>query len=163
MTVYNNVSCAAAFAACMKAVANSGYGMRQSSPPSFIEVQTPNRIKAWDGVLSIIITESGTGSEVVINSSTTAMDFGKIGMFAKLEAEGAAGMSTTKLRMHIDSAMATASSNGGSSNSSSAPQAISPEPSRLSMLDELAKLKTLLDNGALTQEEFDAMKKRLLG
>lgn len=29
--------------------------------------------------------------------------------------------------------------------------------------DEIAKYKELLDNGALTQEEFDAKKKQLLG
>ena len=32
-----------------------------------------------------------------------------------------------------------------------------------SNLDEINKLKTLLDNGAITQEEYEAKKKQLLG
>jgi hypothetical protein len=35
--------------------------------------------------------------------------------------------------------------------------------SQQSNFDEIAKLKQLLDNGAITQEEFDAKKKQLLG
>lgn len=41
-----------------------------------------------------------------------------------------------------------------------------PEPdlaSTTNKLDAIAKLKALLDSGALTQEEFDAQKKKLLG
>jgi hypothetical protein len=162
MTSYQ-VSCEAAFAACMKAVANSGYGMRQSNPPSFIEVQTPNRLKAWDGVLSVIITPNGTGCDITINASTYAMDFGKIGMLAKLEAEGASGMSTQKLTMQINSAMANIPISNAPKTVQVGTQESQKPSSNLSMLDELAKLKSLLDNGALTQDEFDAMKKKLLG
>jgi len=35
-------------------------------------------------------------------------------------------------------------------------------PETISLADEIAKLKKLLDDGILTQEEFDAQKKRLL-
>ena len=35
--------------------------------------------------------------------------------------------------------------------------------SRISVADELTKLKTLLDQGVLTQAEFEAQKKKLLG
>lgn len=38
-----------------------------------------------------------------------------------------------------------------------------PNPSTLSSMDEIKKLKELLDIGAVTQEEFDAKKKQLLG
>lgn len=36
-------------------------------------------------------------------------------------------------------------------------------PSAVSPMDELKKLKELLDMGIVTQEEFDAKKKQLLG
>ena len=160
MTFYNH-STDVVFAACMKAVANAGYGMRQSNPPSFLEVQTPNRIKAWDGVLSVIITPDGNGADVTINASTTAMDFGKIGMFAKLEAEGAASMSTQKLASHINHAMQNVKPQTKTvAVSTNTNQPVQPV---ISVLDELAKLKGLLDSGALTQDEFDSMKKKLLG
>ena len=45
--------------------------------------------------------------------------------------------------------------NTGTSNSASA--------SHFSVADELIKLKALLDDGALTQEEFDRKKSKLLG
>lgn len=44
-------------------------------------------------------------------------------------------------------------------NTNSAPQTATS----MSVADELAKLKNLLDQGILTQEEFDTQKKRLLG
>jgi len=62
--------------------------------------------------------------------------------------------------------------NLGQSASAAAPAAIAPVaaapassvPSggRVSVADELVKLKALLDEGILTQEEFDAQKKQLL-
>lgn len=45
-----------------------------------------------------------------------------------------------------------------------APQAVAPQPApSLSAADEIEKLASLLERGILTQEEFDAKKKQLLG
>ena len=38
-----------------------------------------------------------------------------------------------------------------------------PAPPKISVADELVKLKALLDDGILTQEEFDKKKSKLLG
>ena len=38
-----------------------------------------------------------------------------------------------------------------------------PNPTTLSAADELKKFKELLDSGVITQEEFEAKKKQLLG
>jgi len=43
------------------------------------------------------------------------------------------------------------------------PAAPTPQSSAISAADELIKFKELLDMGILTQEEFDAKKKQLLG
>ena len=42
-------------------------------------------------------------------------------------------------------------------------QTKSAQPAALSSADELRKFKELLDMGVITQEEFDAKKKQLLG
>lgn len=45
--------------------------------------------------------------------------------------------------------------------SASSPETVQPQPQ--SVADELGKLKALVDQGALTQDEFDQQKARLLG
>lgn len=158
---YYNISCEAAYAACLKAVGNSGYGMRQTSPPSFMEVQTRERLKGWDGVLSVIITPEGSGCEISINASTTAMNF-NVGMMAKLEAEGAAGLASGKLTRLIDAAVLSAPKASQQKVAEKTATGESGSKSNMALLDELTKLKALLDGGVLTQEEFDQMKKKLL-
>jgi hypothetical protein len=150
----------AAFAACLKAIAAAGFGIRQSSPPSFLEVQTRNKYKAWDGVISVIITPAGNGCEITLNSAVARMDV-RVGFMAVAEATGAAQMAENKLMRHIsDEIMATPRTQNKkvSQQASAAPA----QASSTSVLDELAKLKNLLDIGALTQDEFDSMKKKLL-
>ena len=43
------------------------------------------------------------------------------------------------------------------------PAQTAPQPSVEDPLDRLAKMKTLLDNGVITQEDFDAAKTAALG
>ena len=149
-----------AFAACLKAIAEAGFGIRQSSPPSFLEVQTRNKYQAWDGAISVIITPSGNGCEITLNSAVARMDV-RVGFMAVAEATGAAQMAENKLMRHIsDAIMATPRAKKPKASPTTNGGSVQASPTNV--LDELAKLKNLLDIGALTQDEFDSMKKKLL-
>lgn len=149
--------------ACTKAAAQGGYGVRQSNPPSFMELQTRNHYKAWDGTLTILITPSGSGSEITINYSIAKTDF-KIGFMAVAEATGAASMAASWLKSLVSSVAAELEHEAKTRQPSTSSPTTQPHvgSSSTSIVEEIMKFKKLLDAGAITQEEFDLIKSRLL-
>ena len=161
MSTYN-VSSEQAFAAVMKAVADSGFGLRQSNPPSFLEVQTRNRYKAWDGVISVIITDEGKGCSVSMNPTVARMDFGKIGYMAVAEAKGASQMAINKLQRHIESRIMEVKTSKIQKAGETKPKD-SKSSNTADVVEQLLKLKELLDAGAISEAEFNGLKKKLMG
>ncbi len=160
MTTYN-VTSDQAFNAIMKAVADSGFGLRQSNPPSFLEVQTRNTYKAWDGVISVIITPEGSGCEVSLNPTVARMDM-KVGFLAVAEATGAAQMAVNKLQGHIDAKIIDIRTEKIVKAGTTKPSSKKASPTG-DILDQLQKLKDLLDSEAITETEFKSLKKKLMG
>ncbi len=104
----------------------------------------------------VFLTHENSGNYINGSNLTNIVDMNKIpfcsGMFSYEEANAY----TKALYMEIKAALDNFKEQ--ESNASTAPVV-----QQVSAADELLKFKQLLDMGAITQEEFDAKKKQLLG
>jgi hypothetical protein len=139
------------FQASLRAAAECRFGVINANADAmFLQVQTPERSKHWDGVLSVSVIPEGAGTVVTISDPLSGLP----STLGGLAASGAAGMTRGKLDSAIKRALQSIVQTQRPAVATTAPHSVA---------DEVMKLKQLLEAGALTEAEFAAAKRRALG
>lgn len=144
------------FEACRSAVANLGYTVLTASRDSMtISFNTGRSMKSWGGQdLTASLFAAGGKTRVVVGGSLAKGGSALTGGGAQLGAWGEKKALSNKfideIRRVLPSIAEPASSTPAGNATTSA-------------ADEILKLKELLDAGVLSQEEFEASKRKLLG
>lgn len=136
--------------ACSEAVADLGWRILDQEPGRIVVKEVAPKVTSftWPAQIEILIWAGDDGETVV---SLDGEIFG-LGPVQSGHLKGQVGA----LRNKIEVIFRRNTSNRPSSRPSSAP------PTSNSLADELTKLKTLYDVGALSSTEFEAAKQRLL-
>ena len=86
----------------------------------------------------------------------------KVGFLAVAEATGAAQMAVNKLQGHIEAKITEIRTQKIVKAGTTKPSSKKASPTG-DILDQLQKLKDLLDSEAITEAEFKSLKKKLMG
>ncbi len=146
-----------AFEACRRATAELGYSITDVSKESLtISFNTGRSMKTWGGQdLTASLFDEGDSTLIVVGGSLgkggSALTGGGSQVFAWGEKKTLSVQFLDKVEALLFYSIAESSSATSSNDS---------QPS--SSADELLKLKELLDAGAISQEEFDNEKNKLL-
>jgi hypothetical protein len=139
------------FQACLRAAAECRFGVvNANADVMFLQVQTRERSRHWDGVLSVTVIPEGAGAIVTISDPVTRVPV----TLGELAASGGAGLTRGKLEAAIRRLLPSIVQARHSTIETDTPH---------SLADEVTKLKQLLDAGVLTEAEFAAAKRRALG
>ncbi len=142
------------FEACRQAAAELGYSITAVSKESgTISFNTGRSMKTWGGQdLTANLFSSGSSTRVVVGGCLAKGGSALTGGGAQLGAWG----EKKKLSMTLLEKIKTVLPGIPEGTTAAKPAAAT------SAADELLKLKSLLDAGALSQEEFDDAKRKLL-
>ena len=151
-----NASPGRVFAACRQAVAQLGYTVIASDElGKMISFNTGRSMKSWAGQdLQATVVAGGTSSRIVVGGSI-ARRGGLAG--AQQIAWGEKAALSKKFLDEVTTILPTIQE---VAHDQAAAEFRTSEPNRL---DELAKAADLKEKGFLTEEEFQAEKKRILG
>lgn len=158
---YPDVSVSRLFNAILLAGANLRYSIDFIDKASLsVTFQTHKNEKYWDGRLSAFVLNQTGGAKVTVSGSadrgvtTSGRGSGNIIKAAnQMASQGGAFQQESKLRFEIARQV---------KNAEDDPATTTPNSS-LDIPAQIAQLKVLLDSGALTQEEFDKAKAKILG
>lgn len=145
-----------AFEACRRATAELGYSITDVSKESLtISFNTGRSMKTWGGQdLTASLFDEGDSTLIVVGGSLGKGGSALTGGGSQLLAWGEKKTLSLKFLDTVEAVLPSIA------ESSSATSSNDSQPS--SSADELLKLKELLDAGAITQEEFDNEKGKLL-
>lgn len=145
------------FAVAVDAVMKLGYSiLQQNKNDGFISFKTGMTMSSFTGIeVSAIISDTSSGSRIAFGGGTAAAG-GQAGHQAfSIGGSGSMNRTAEKVLKIIDERVQKGDV-PPHKPSANAAAAVSPA-------DELKKLAELLSQGILTQAEFDAKKKQLLG
>jgi hypothetical protein len=159
--VYPGISPSRLFNAIMLAGAKLSYSIDFIDKGSFsVTFQTHKNEKFWDGRLSAFVLDQSGGAKVSVSGSadrgvtTSGRGSGNLVTAAtQLASQGGASQQQAKLRFEIARQV---------KNAEDDPEVTSPIFSP-DLSTQISKLKDLMDSGALTQEEFEKAKAKILG
>ena len=145
-----------AFEACRRATAELGYSITDVSKESLtISFNTGRSMKTWGGQdLTASLFDEGDSTLIVVGGSLGKGGSALTGGGSQLFAWGEKKTLSLKFLDTVEALLPSIA------ESSSATSSNDSQPS--SAADELLKLKELLDAGAISQEEFDNEKNKLL-
>ena len=145
-----------AFEACRRATAELGYSITDVSKESLtISFNTGRSMKTWGGQdLTASLFDEGDSTLIVVGGSLGKGGSALTGGGSQLFAWGEKKTLSLKVLDTVEALLPSIA------ESSSATSSNDSQPS--SSADELLKLKELLDAGAISQEEFDNEKRKLL-
>ncbi|MDX2377626.1 SHOCT domain-containing protein [Microbacterium sp. LRZ72] len=127
----------------------------------FVSLRANSEYRHWDGNLSVTVAKTPTGSVTTISGAVDGFSFIGTKTASRGDLALAQGKLDSAIRRVAADLKASAPRRRAAAMKPTSPTGREAEAPTLSQ--ELSRLRALLDNGTLSQEEFEHAKKRTLG